>query len=176
MSAGLGQQHGLHCSGCACQRWQWCWVLHECHSVALHSAAVLIWHVSTPAMRSTLLPNSVQWLVQWPGLICLLLCLNACRYIYNQRQCGRCKGPVTTWDMAGRTVRMLCDMLQHLKLSPPMFTNKVAVRRTSLCRTGVRQLRHYTAVPTRHSCNSCIGFAVTLWVNARTCLGVSAPC
>jgi hypothetical protein len=26
------------------------------------------------------------------------------RYIYNQRQCGRCKGPVTTWDMAGRTV------------------------------------------------------------------------
>lgn len=27
-----------------------------------------------------------------------------CRYIYNQKQCGRCKGPVRTWDMAARTV------------------------------------------------------------------------
>lgn len=26
------------------------------------------------------------------------------RYIYNQSQCGRCKGPVKVWDMAGRTV------------------------------------------------------------------------
>lgn len=29
-----------------------------------------------------------------------------CRYIYNQRQCGFCKGPVKVWDMAGRTVRV----------------------------------------------------------------------
>eukprot|EP00775_Hariotina_reticulata_P002486 gene2486-2789_t len=38
------------------------------------------------------------------------------RYIYNQRQCGRCKGSVKSWDMAGRTV-YCCDTCQPLKLS-----------------------------------------------------------
>ncbi|WIA28170.1 hypothetical protein OEZ86_010738 [Tetradesmus obliquus] len=37
------------------------------------------------------------------------------RYIYNQRQCGFCKGPVTTWDMAGRTV-YCCSTCQPLQL------------------------------------------------------------
>ncbi len=35
------------------------------------------------------------------------------RYIYNQRQCGRCKGPVRTWDMAARTV-YCCETCQPL--------------------------------------------------------------
>lgn len=26
------------------------------------------------------------------------------RYVYNQGTCGRCRGGVRTWDMAGRTV------------------------------------------------------------------------
>ncbi|WIA08100.1 hypothetical protein OEZ85_007563 [Tetradesmus obliquus] len=38
------------------------------------------------------------------------------RYIYNQRQCGVCKGPVTTWDMAGRTV-YCCSTCQLLQLN-----------------------------------------------------------
>ncbi|KAG2426522.1 hypothetical protein HXX76_011749 [Chlamydomonas incerta] len=35
------------------------------------------------------------------------------RYIYNQKSCGRCKGPVRTWDMAGRTV-YCCETCQPL--------------------------------------------------------------
>ncbi|GFR49354.1 hypothetical protein Agub_g11371, partial [Astrephomene gubernaculifera] len=37
------------------------------------------------------------------------------RYIYNQQQCGRCKGPVRTWRMAGRTV-YCCERCQPLAL------------------------------------------------------------
>ncbi|GIL52279.1 hypothetical protein Vafri_8173 [Volvox africanus] len=37
------------------------------------------------------------------------------RYIYNQKTCGRCKGPVRTWDMATRTV-YCCENCQPLKL------------------------------------------------------------
>ncbi|EFJ45860.1 hypothetical protein VOLCADRAFT_118227 [Volvox carteri f. nagariensis] len=36
------------------------------------------------------------------------------RYIYNQQVCGRCKGPVRTWQMAGRTV-YCCENCQPLK-------------------------------------------------------------
>lgn len=35
------------------------------------------------------------------------------RYIYNQSKCGRCKGPVRTWDMANRTV-YACETCQPL--------------------------------------------------------------
>jgi hypothetical protein len=37
----------------------------------------------------------------------------ACRYIYNHQQCGECKGPVRTWDMAARTV-YACETCQPL--------------------------------------------------------------
>lgn len=37
------------------------------------------------------------------------------RYIYNQRQCGRCKSGVRSWDMAGRTV-YACETCQPLKV------------------------------------------------------------
>ncbi|GLI68206.1 hypothetical protein VaNZ11_012540 [Volvox africanus] len=37
------------------------------------------------------------------------------RYIYNQKTCGRCKGPVRTWDMATRTV-YCCENCQPLNL------------------------------------------------------------
>ncbi|GLC40886.1 bubble DNA binding [Pleodorina starrii] len=36
------------------------------------------------------------------------------RYIYNQKTCGRCKGPVRTWDMAARTV-YCCETCQPLR-------------------------------------------------------------
>ena len=37
------------------------------------------------------------------------------RYIYNQRQCGNCKGCVRTWDMSSRTV-YACETCQPLDL------------------------------------------------------------
>jgi hypothetical protein len=35
------------------------------------------------------------------------------RYIYNQDTCGRCRGPIKTWDMATRTV-YCCEVCQPL--------------------------------------------------------------
>lgn len=37
------------------------------------------------------------------------------RYIYNQSRCGRCKGPVKTWEMAARTVYCCGGTCQLLK-------------------------------------------------------------
>ena len=36
-----------------------------------------------------------------------------CRYVYNHGQCGRCKGPIRSWDMATRTV-YACETCQPL--------------------------------------------------------------
>jgi hypothetical protein len=46
------------------------------------------------------------------------LSLRRPRYIYNQRACGRCKGPIRTWDMAARTV-YCCVTCQPLRGEPP---------------------------------------------------------
>lgn len=52
---------------------------------------------------------------------CTFLAVLSRRYIYNQRQCGRCRGPVKIWDMATRTVSTIrsCSLLEQscLRLS-----------------------------------------------------------
>jgi hypothetical protein len=53
----------------------------------------------------------------------LLLLLLLLRYIYNQRQCGRCRGPVKVWDMATRTVRAGPDpLLFHVACTATSLT------------------------------------------------------
>ena len=49
---------------------------------------------------------------------CLVMCYAyvlcpACRYIYNQKRCGRCGSGVRAWDMATRTA-YACETCQPL--------------------------------------------------------------